>query len=91
MCSVRNVFGVNLTVMNVVFIFIGRSYLINSQRVLVKSLESLVQKVQPGVVINFEKLGPPPPIITEGEISNKCICYSNYLLLSISLLHENMN
>lgn len=30
-------------------------------------LESLVQKVQSGVVINFEKTGPDPP---EGEFLN---------------------
>lgn len=30
-------------------------------------LESLVQKVQSGVVINFEKTGPDPPLGGEGE------------------------
>lgn len=30
-------------------------------------LESLVQKVQSGVVINFEKTGPDPPLVGEGE------------------------
>lgn len=30
-------------------------------------LESLVQKVQSGVVINFEKTGPDPPLIGDGE------------------------
>lgn len=30
-------------------------------------LESLVQKVQSGVVIHFEKTGPDPPLVVEGE------------------------
>lgn len=33
-------------------------------------LESLVQKVQSGVVINFEKTGPDPPPIGEGIVDN---------------------
>jgi len=33
-----------------------------------QSIDSLVQKVQSGVVINFEKIGPdPPPVTTEGK------------------------
>ncbi|XP_075055170.1 integrator complex subunit 6 isoform X2 [Mixophyes fleayi] len=39
----------------------GRSYCVFSQRMLNQCLESLVQKVQSGVVINFEKSGPDPP------------------------------
>uniref|UniRef100_A0A8C9WKM9 Integrator complex subunit 6 n=1 Tax=Scleropages formosus TaxID=113540 RepID=A0A8C9WKM9_SCLFO len=38
----------------------GRSYSVFSQRMLNQCLESLVQKVQSGVVINFEKTGPDP-------------------------------
>ncbi|CAI6367501.1 unnamed protein product [Macrosiphum euphorbiae] len=42
----------------------GRSYCITSQRVLMQCIDSLVQKIQSGVVINFEKIGPEPlPII----------------------------
>lgn len=33
-------------------------------------LESLVQKVQSGVVINFEKTGPDPLLIGEGIVDN---------------------
>ena len=44
----------------------GRSYSVFSQRMLNQCLESLVQKIQSGVVINFEKTGPDPPPI-EGE------------------------
>ncbi|XP_061150983.1 integrator complex subunit 6 isoform X1 [Syngnathus typhle] len=38
----------------------GRSYCVRTQRMLNQCLESLVQKVQSGVVINFEKSGPDP-------------------------------
>uniref|UniRef100_A0A4W6EPA2 Integrator complex subunit 6 n=1 Tax=Lates calcarifer TaxID=8187 RepID=A0A4W6EPA2_LATCA len=41
----------------------GRSYSVFSQRMLNQCLESLVQKIQSGVVINFEKTGPDPPPI----------------------------
>ncbi|XP_018410562.1 PREDICTED: integrator complex subunit 6-like [Nanorana parkeri] len=43
----------------------GRSYCVRSQRMLNQCLESLVQKVQSGVVINFEKTGPDP--VPNGE------------------------
>nr|CAD7256823.1 unnamed protein product [Timema shepardi]CAD7569371.1 unnamed protein product [Timema californicum] len=39
----------------------GRSYCITSHRMLMQCIDSLVQKVQSGVVINFEKIGPDPP------------------------------
>ncbi|XP_076370772.1 integrator complex subunit 6-B-like isoform X1 [Tachypleus tridentatus] len=46
----------------------GRSYAVTSHRVLMQCLESLVQKVQSGVVINFEKIGPDPlPVNGEGN------------------------
>ncbi|KAK6195809.1 hypothetical protein SNE40_001162 [Patella caerulea] len=44
----------------------GRSYAILNQKMLNSSIESLVQKVQTGVVINFEKFGPDPPVINDG-------------------------
>uniref|UniRef100_A0A8D0DHW1 Integrator complex subunit 6 like n=1 Tax=Sander lucioperca TaxID=283035 RepID=A0A8D0DHW1_SANLU len=40
----------------------GRSYCVRTQRMLNQCLESLVQKVQSGVVINFEKTGLDPPL-----------------------------
>ncbi|KAK9679272.1 INTS6/SAGE1/DDX26B/CT45 C-terminus [Popillia japonica] len=43
----------------------GRSYCITSHRMLNQCIDSLVQKVQNGVVINFEKIGPDPPVPTE--------------------------
>ncbi|XP_068107064.1 integrator complex subunit 6-like isoform X4 [Hyperolius riggenbachi] len=43
----------------------GRSYCVRTQRMLNQCLESLVQKVQSGVVINFEKTGPDP--VPNGE------------------------
>uniref|UniRef100_A0A671X007 Integrator complex subunit 6 like n=1 Tax=Sparus aurata TaxID=8175 RepID=A0A671X007_SPAAU len=42
----------------------GRSYCVRTQRMLNQCLESLVQKVQSGVVINFEKTGPDPPLLS---------------------------
>ncbi|XP_069826082.1 integrator complex subunit 6 [Dendropsophus ebraccatus] len=44
----------------------GRSYCVFSQRTLNQCLESLVQKIQSGVVINFEKSGPDPPLSEDG-------------------------
>ncbi|KAI1899185.1 hypothetical protein AGOR_G00059040 [Albula goreensis] len=44
----------------------GRSYSVLSQRMLNQCLESLVQKIQSGVVINFEKTGPDPAPVEDG-------------------------
>lgn len=44
----------------------GRSFCITSQRMLMQCIDSLVQKVQSGVVINFEKIGPDPPPLDAG-------------------------
>ena len=45
----------------------GRSYVISSHKSLMQSLESIAQKIQPGVVIEFEKIGPDPePLTREG-------------------------
>ncbi|XP_020366401.1 integrator complex subunit 6 isoform X1 [Rhincodon typus] len=45
----------------------GRSYCVCTQRMLLQCLESLVQKVQSGVVLNFEKTGPDPvPVGDDG-------------------------
>ncbi|KAI5137296.1 Integrator Complex Subunit 6 [Manis pentadactyla] len=44
----------------------GRSYSVCSPRMLNQCLESLVQKVQSGVVINFEKAGPDPSPVEDG-------------------------
>lgn len=49
------------------FFIIGRSYCITSQRVLMQCIDSLVQKIQSGVVINFEKIGPEPLPISDKE------------------------
>ncbi|KOX78227.1 Integrator complex subunit 6-A [Melipona quadrifasciata] len=46
----------------------GRSYCITSFRMMMQCIDSLVQKVQSGVVINFEKIGPdPPPLNNETQ------------------------
>ncbi|XP_072370308.1 integrator complex subunit 6 isoform X1 [Scyliorhinus torazame] len=46
----------------------GRSYCVCTQRMLLQCLESLVQKVQSGVVLNFEKTGPDPASVGEDGI-----------------------
>ncbi|XP_048069505.1 integrator complex subunit 6-like isoform X16 [Ursus arctos] len=49
----------------------GRSYCVRTQRMLNQCLESLVQKIQSGVVINFEKTGPDPlPVGEDGLLDS---------------------
>lgn len=48
----------------------GRSYAVTSQRMLHQCIDSLVQKLQSGVVIHFEKIGPDPSPILQSS-SNK--------------------
>ncbi|XP_029423036.1 integrator complex subunit 6-like isoform X4 [Nannospalax galili] len=50
----------------------GRSYCVRTQRMLNQCLESLVQKVQSGVVINFEKAGPDPLPVGEDGLMDPC-------------------
>ena len=48
----------------------GRSYAVTSLRVLHQCIDSLVQKLQSGVVIHFEKIGqdpPPLPLLKDGD------------------------
>ena len=45
------------------FFMKGRSYAVYTQKMLNGAIESLVQKVQSGVVIQFEKIGPDPPLL----------------------------
>jgi hypothetical protein len=59
-----------LTMLFVFLSGIGRSYCVRTQRMLNQCLESLVQKVQSGVVINFEKTGPDPLPVGEGTVDN---------------------
>ncbi|XP_052005025.1 integrator complex subunit 6-like [Xyrauchen texanus] len=49
----------------------GRSYSVFSQRMLNQCLESLVQKIHSGVVINFEKTGPDPQPTEDGPAEVK--------------------
>merc|ERR550534_838839 len=46
----------------------GRSYAITSHRMLLQCVDSLVQKIQSGVVIYFEKIGPDPPALADVKI-----------------------
>ncbi|KAB0397982.1 hypothetical protein E2I00_018123 [Balaenoptera physalus] len=52
---------------NFILFISGRSYSVCSPRMLNQCLESLVQKVQSGVVINFEKAGPDPSPVEDCE------------------------
>jgi len=45
----------------------GRSYAVTSSRVLHQCIESLVQKLQSGVVIHFEKIGSDPPLLPDSD------------------------
>lgn len=54
---------------------IGRSYSITSQRMLMQCIDSLVLKVQSGVVINFEKIGPDPSPVTNESKYKKCLSF----------------
>lgn len=51
-------------IINISTLVAGRSYCITSFRMMIQCIDSLVQKVQSGVVINFEKIGPDPPPLT---------------------------
>lgn len=51
----------------------GRSYSVFSQRMLNQCLESLVQKIQSGVVIKFEKTGPDPPPLEGKRLLPSCL------------------
>lgn len=44
----------------------GRSYTVNSKQTIMQSIESLVSKIQSGVVVQFVKFGPDPPAL-EGQ------------------------
>lgn len=48
----------------------GRSYTITTQRSILQSIDALVQKVQSGVVIQFEKIGPDPPPLDNVNSNN---------------------
>ena len=71
------------------FAISGRSYSVFNQKMLNAAIESLVSKVQNGVVIQFEKIGLDPPILQndlpklESELGGKGIC-SNVVNLSHS-------
>ncbi len=55
----------------------GRSYLISSQRMLFQCLESLVAKIQAGVVLNFEKFGNDPQPIKRTSSKPNFIFFLN--------------
>jgi integrator complex subunit 6 len=52
----------------------GRSYLISSQRMLMQCLESLVSKIQAGVVLNFERFGIESTI-SKGKLKQSIVFF----------------
>jgi hypothetical protein len=56
MCDVTGGKSQQIILIYIPFYYLGRSYLITSQRTLLQCLESLVQKIQIGVVVNFDKV-----------------------------------
>lgn len=69
--------AVDQIIMFLFIVFVGRSYSITSQRMLMQCIDSLVLKVQSGVVINFEKIGPDPSPVTNESKYNKCFIFSH--------------
>lgn len=59
---------VSTNIADFLFLPVGRSYCVCTQRMLLQCLESLVQKVQSGVVLNFEKTGPDPAPVGDGKL-----------------------
>lgn len=51
----------------------GRSYSIYTQRMLNQCLESLVAKIQAGVVVNLEKFGNDPPSLKQDDINSQLV------------------
>lgn len=65
----------------------GRSYTITTQRSILQSIDALVQKVQSGVVIQFEKIGPDPPSIENISESNST-CTDNHKISDSNQLEQ---
>ena len=63
----------------------GRSYAVTSQRMLHQCIDSLVQKLQSGVVIHFEKIGPDPPqvILTKEDSEESTLSRADTLVLDM--------
>ncbi|KAM8752250.1 integrator complex subunit 6-like isoform 4-T4 [Rhynchonycteris naso] len=66
----------------------GRSYCVRTQRMLNQCLESLVQKVQSGVVINFEKTGPDPLLIGEDGLMDSSRSSNSFAAQSWHSCHK---
>ena len=57
----------------------GKSYVVTNQKSLAQSMESLTQKLQPGVVIHFKKIGGVPSPPRNGEHENMDIDGEHYI------------
>ena len=64
---------------------LGKCYVVSSQKSLVQCMENLTQKLHPGVVVNFQKVGgvspTPPPDVIPMEVNSEC-SYTNSFALS---------
>jgi integrator complex subunit 6 len=67
----------------------GRSYAVTSQRMLHQCIDSLVQKLQSGVVIHFEKIGPDPPALLVKEDSSENLDDSSLSRADTLILDDN--
>ena len=61
---------------------LGKCYVVSSQKSLVQCMENLTQKLHPGVVVSFQKIGgaspTPPPDVVPMEINGECSCTTSY-------------
>ena len=63
----------------------GKCYVITNQKSMVQCMESLTQKLHPGVVLYFQKIGGAPPLNNSGSGHNTPIS------MEIDLLEENQD
>ena len=70
--------------------FTGRSYAVFTQKMLNGAIDSLVQKVQSGVVISFEKMGPDPPPIVINEVNKGLLSTVHWLQSGVVISFEKM-
>lgn len=58
-----------------VYVYAGKCYVVSSQKLLMQCMENLTQKLHPGVVVNFQRMGgaspTPPPDAIPMEVNGK--------------------
>lgn len=69
----------------------GRSFCVTSQRALTASLEQLISRLNIGVMMKFEKVGPDPPMIIPNEDVTEVNNQRNWFSTrSLILVHSGM-